>query len=376
MTTSRFERDLKPPLGTRLRRTLRLRQTLSFVNISAIYILVLLVIIFAIWSPQLFLTWDTAASIFNENAVTLLMGLALIVPLAAGVFDLSIGQNMSLCSVFLAWCLGPQGMEPVVAIILTMGVAFAVGILNAVVVVGFKIDSFIGTLAVSSVLLAIVLVISNNQLQTQGVTAGIGEIAGWKPWWVTLPVYISLLATLVLWYILGHTALGRSVYATGLGPEAARLAGIATDKIRFGSLICSSMIAGGAGVIVTARIGAGSPTVGPPYLIPAFAAAFLGATQFRGALFKPLGVLIAILVLGTVRTGLSLAGVPLWMPYIFEGSVLIGALALAGIKSRPKVWVKSESPSTPDGWLSPSDKEMDSSELPVRTAQLKEREDS
>jgi ribose transport system permease protein len=369
MSSSRLQARRTPPVGTRFWRSLSLRQTLSFTNISALYILVLLVIVFGFWVPELFFSWETAASIFNENAVTLLMALSLVVPLAAGVFDLSIGQTMSLCSVFLAWCLGPQGMDPVVAVILTMGLALAVGIVNAIVVVGFKIDSFIGTLAVSSLLLAVVLVISNNQLITQGVASGIGEIAGARPWGVTLPVYLALFVTLILWYVLGHTALGRSVYATGLGPEAARLAGIATNKIRFSSLICSALIAGFSAVIVTARIGAGSPTVGPPYLIPAFAAAFLGATQFRGALFKPLGVLVAVVVLGTVSTGLSLAGVPPWMPYIFQGSVLIGALALAGFKSRPKVSVKSGLPSGES--FSSSDENSDTKEF---NAQLKERE--
>ena len=151
---------------------------------------------------------------------------------------------------------------------------------------------------------------------------------------VTVPVFVMLAIALVIWYVLGHTALGRRVYATGLSEVPAKLAGIRTDRIRFCSLILSATISGIAGILLTAIVSAGDPTVGPSYLIPAFAAAFLGATQFRDRLFNAWGTVLAVWLLGTITAGLALTNAPVWMPYIFQGVVLIVALSMGSWRGR------------------------------------------
>ena len=122
------------------------------------------------------------------------------------------------------------------------------------------------------------------------------------------------------------------------------MAGIRVDMIRFSSLVVSALLAAVAGILVTATVGGGSPEVGGTYLIPAFAAAFLGATQLKGGLFNAWGTVLTVILLGTTYTGLTLAGVPIWTPYIVTGVVLIAALALAGVKRRSS----GSDSSTPD----------------------------
>jgi ribose transport system permease protein len=97
------------------------------------------------------------------------------------------------------------------------------------------------------------------------------------------------------------------------------------------AFVTSAVIAGFAGMVLAARVSSGSPTAGPAYLIPAFSAAFLGATQFRQGRFNPWGTVIAVLLLGTGNVGLLLAGGPNWTPTLFEGVVLIAAVALTGL---------------------------------------------
>jgi ribose transport system permease protein len=132
--------------------------------------------------------------------------------------------------------------------------------------------------------------------------------------------------------VLEHTAFGRHVYASGYDTEVARLGGVNVGGVRAVTLLVSSGFAGLAGIMVTASLGAGDPTVGPSYLLPAFAAAFLGATQFRRGRFNPWGCVVAGLLLGTGDVGLLLIGSPEWGPSVFEGALLILAVSLTRTK--------------------------------------------
>lgn len=306
----------------------------GFRRVSALYVLVVVIVVFAIWIPSQFLQYDTLRQILNENAVPGFMALALIVPLAAGIFDLSIGFTMGVVSVLVSHLLGTTHLGPVVCIAIGVLAGITIGAGNAFVVVVLKIDSFIGTLATGSLLQALILIVSGDTEQTSGITPGFTGIAQNKVAGFTLPVIYLIVVAFVMWYWLEHRAVGRRAHAIGLAPEAARLAGIRVDAIRFASLVVSGLVAGVAGILVTASVGGGSPDIGPPYLIPAFAAAFLGATQLKGGLFNVWGTVLAIVLLGTTYTGLALAGVPTWTPYVVTGAVLIAALGLAGLKRR------------------------------------------
>ena len=151
---------------------------------------------------------------------------------------------------------------------------------------------------------------------------------------LTLPVYIMLAVGLVVWYLLEWTPIGRRVYATGGNPDAARLAGVSTSRVVVLSLIGCGAVAGLAGALISAQIGAGDPTVGPPYLLPAFTAVFLGSTQFKGGRFNVWGTVVAVYVLATGVKGLQLAGAPTWIPDLFNGVALLVAVALAKHEER------------------------------------------
>lgn len=311
-----------------------LLSALRFQNISAVYLLGLVIIVFGIWIPDLFLQTDTIAQVLNENAIPCILALALVVPLAAGVFDLSVGYAFGTVSVFVAWLLGNTGLSPALCIALAILLALVIGVCNGLIVVVMRVDSFIGTLASGSLLVALTLIISGNTALTEGIGENFTAVAQTKIGNFTLPVFYAAAIAAVIWYFLEHRAIGRMTNASGLAPEAARLAGVRVDAIRFGSLVVSALLAGIAGVMLTATVGGGSPSVGPSYLIPAFAAAFLGATQLKGGLFNAWGTVLSVVLLGTVYNGLTLAGVPIWTPYVVTGVVLIAALALAGVKRR------------------------------------------
>jgi ribose transport system permease protein len=143
-----------------------------------------------------------------------------------------------------------------------------------------------------------------------------------------------LIVAIAMWFLLEHTATGRRLYATGFNPDAAKLAGVRTERLRFASLLVSGTLAGATGLVLASNIGSGDPSAGTSYLLPAFAAAFLGATQLKHGRFNAFGTLIAVLLLGTGTTGLGLASAPQWASDMFVGVVLIASLALTGLQRR------------------------------------------
>ena len=313
----------------------RLARGLAFDRIGAVYVWLGIIVLFSVWAPQTFPNLDTAKQVLNSNAITALGALSITIPLAARVFDLSFAGVMTLTGVAVAHLIVEEHVPVVAAIAIALGVGVGIGVINAVVVVVMRIDSFIATLATGSLIAALVTMVTNEVPITDarlgGTFAKIGQtsVSG-----ITLGVVYCAVVAVAIWYLLEHTATGRRLYATGFNPDAARLAGVRIDRLRFASLVASGGLAGATGIILASTLGSGSPSAGTPYLLPAFAAAFLGATQLKHGRFNAGGTIIAVLLLGTGVTGLALANAPSWAGDMFVGVVLIAALALTGLQRR------------------------------------------
>jgi ribose transport system permease protein len=305
-----------------------IRRLLSFRNISAIYIFIVMFAVFSIWVPGTFLKWDTWKAMIDSQAVTAILAVGLVIALSAGAFDLAIGAELGFGSILVAWFLVNKGVPVVPAIALTLLAGALIGLLNGLLVVKVRIDSFIATLGMSSILLALIAWVSSSQ-QILGLPEGFDKIGTTEVLGLTLPVYLMLAVGFVVWYVLERTPLGRRVYATGGNIEAARLAGVRVAAVVIGSLIACGTIAAFAGMLVSANLSTGDPTIGPSYLLPAFSAAFLGSTQFRGGRFNVWGTIVAVIVLATGVKGLQLAGAPVWIPELFNGAALLLAVGLA-----------------------------------------------
>lgn len=336
-TSVKAEAAAKPkatPTSNRNALSARVRRGLAFNKIGAVYVWILICIVFAIWAPQTFPTTATIKQVLNTNAITALAALSITIPLACRIFDLSFAATMTLTGVVTAhFLVGGTGLVPAIAIGLLVGVA--VGLFNGFVVVVMRIDSFIGTLATGSLISALVTMVTNDNsiigIRLTGSFAALGQnsIDGFQ-----YPVFYAAAVAVVLWYLLEHTATGRRIYATGFNSEGSRLAGVKTRRLQFASLVVSGTLAGATGIVLASQTASGSPTAGTPYLLPAFAASFLGATQLKHGRFNSFGTLIAVLLLGTGTTGLALVNAPTWASDMFVGVVLIASLALTGVQQR------------------------------------------
>ena len=333
--TAPAPREPAAPARTRPPLTARLARGLAFDRIGAVYVWLGIIVLFSLWVPETFPNLATAKQILNANAITALAAMSITIPLAARVFDLSFAGVMTLTGVTDAHLIAKAGVTVVPAILLALGVGLGVGLINALVVVVMRIDSFIGTLATGSLIAALVTMITKEVPITDAKLGGaFAKIGQTSVGGITLGVFYCALVAIAIWYLLEHTATGRRLYATGFNPDAARLAGVRIDRLRFMSLVVSGGLAGATGIILASTLGSGSPTAGTPYLLPAFAAAFLGATQLKHGRFNAGGTIIAVLLLGTGVTGLALANAPQWAGDMFVGVVLIAALALTGLQRR------------------------------------------
>ena len=304
-------------------------------NMSIVYIYAVGFILFAIWIPDLWFDWTTHKTVLNISfAVRSIVALGLVIPLLAGTFDLSIAGSMNAAAITVAWLMVNQSWSPAPAILVALLVALVIGLVNGFLVVWVRINSFIATLATGAAWSAYADWRSGG-LQITGVPDSFKAVARRNLFWdIQLKVvYVAVLAV-VLWYVIEHTPIGRYLQATGDNPEAARLAGVQTDRYVFGSLVVSAVVAGFAGVVQTASISGGNANVGDPFLLSAFAAAFLGSTQFKRR-FNVWGTLVAIWVLLSGVKGIELAVQSFrWLNDLFFGVALIVAVGFASLLKR------------------------------------------
>ena len=314
----------------------RLRTALSFRNISAFYILAGLLIVFSFWIPDTFWTSATLRTLLDSQAIVALAAVGLVIPLSAGVFNLAVGYQVGLAGIVAGWLLMDHDAPVLVAVVLAIASGLVVGLISGVLVVKARINSFIATLGMSSLVAATITAISGGH-QILNLPTGFSDFGEGTVGPVTYSVIVMVLVSLIVWYFLERTPVGRRIYATGGNLEAARLAGVRTSTIIVGSLMAGGAIAALAGVILTSRIANADPTVGPSYLLPAFTAAFLGSTQFKGGRFNVWGTVVAVYVLAVGVKGLQLGGAPVWIPDAFNGASLLLAVGMAAYASPGKV---------------------------------------
>ncbi len=311
----------------------RAREPISMLlgRYSAIILFALFMVVFGILTPATFLTEVTFQITFREGVVTAIVALAFLIPLVAGIYDLSVGAMMGLSLVILNWFNTYHPGVPVALVAAGAIVVCAmVGMVSGFLIVRFRVNSLIATLGMSQVLAAAQLRISDNQQMNGAFPEGFSKLGAGSVLGIPYVVIYLFLLSVLLWYVLEHTPLGRYLIATGGNPEAARLAGLPVARLTYGSLAASGAIAALAGVVFATMVGVYSSSTGPGLLFPALAAVFFGASQFSG---RPnvWGTIVAYYALAFGVKGLQLTFGPgtFWVEPLFQGAALLIAVALA-----------------------------------------------
>lgn len=295
---------------------------------SGLYLFAIIFVVFALWIPEAFLTSGNFSSIASQRSVVAMLALGLMVPMTAGAFDVSIGATINLSTVLVAVLITKHdwGMWPAMAV--AVGSGTLVGVVNGFVVVKLKVNSFIGTLGMSSIIAAFMTIVSGQSQPSPPTGNAWINLTRREFFGIQVIVIYMLILAIVIWWFVEHTPGGRYLRAIGGNAEAARLSGVRVDRWTWISLIISGTVAGLAGVLYTSQNGP-SLTYGPSLLLPAFAAVFLGSTQLQPGRMNVWGTVIAIYVLATGVKGLQLVTGVQWLNSMFNGVALIAAVAFS-----------------------------------------------
>lgn len=288
-------------------------------------------VLFGLLEPDTFLTTANAETIFGSQAVLVVLTLALLVPLTAGDYDLSVASVLTLSSMVVAVLNVEEGWPIGLAVLVALLVAATAGAVNGALVVLLGAESLIVTLGTGTVMSGIALWISDSNTIGGISEALVDPVSSWELLGLPLAFYYGLGLCAALWYVLDLTALGRRVLFVGRGRTVARLSGVRVERVRWGALVASAAISGVAGVLYAGTTGASDPSSGASYLLPAFAAAFLGATAIAPGRFNVWGSFVAVYFLVTGVTGLQLLGAESFVQQLFYGGALIVAVAISAL---------------------------------------------
>jgi ribose transport system permease protein len=293
------------------------------------------IVVFSIAKPHVFPTGSNVKSILTESAPPLIMAVGLTVVLAMQDFDLSIGAMVGMAGGIVITLMVKDGVAWPLALVITLGFGVAVGVLNGYLIAFLGGPSFIITLAIGTVLTGIEFAFTNQATVFSGVPQGFVNI-GAKSYILGLSnqIWIAVVIAVLLWILLDHTEIGRYMYAIGGNPEAARLSGIRTRALRLLGFVIVGVAAAAVGILITSQGGSYTPNAGAPYLLPAYAAAFLGAACFKPGEFNVPGTVVGVLFLGTISTGLTILNLQTYLINLVQGGILVAAVLLGRLGQR------------------------------------------
>jgi ribose transport system permease protein len=291
---------------------------------------------FSAW-PDSAATFPTAANLrilAANQAVTILLALAVLLPLVAGHFDFSVGAVAASSSVVCAGLMQDHGATLTLAVVAALGAGLAVGLANGIAVAYLQMNAFVSTLAVATLLGGFIQWYTagqaiSNHIAPSLVAFGSGSWAA-----VPQPIVVVAVVAVLAWYLLSHTPFGRALYAVGENGRAAKLVGIPTRRYTLLSFVGAGTVASIAGVVLTARTAGATADNGTTMLFPALAAVFLGATAIRPGRFNVWGTVFGVTLVAISVSGLTLAGAADWVEPVFNGSALAVAVGLSSYLRR------------------------------------------
>jgi ribose transport system permease protein len=209
------------------------------------------------------------------------------------------------------------------------------GVVNGLLVAYLNLSSFIITLAMGTVLLGVNYLFAGDQTLFANISHVYLDFGQARPVaGLNLQVFIAFGVAVLAYLFLARTESGRYMYAVGGNATAARLSGIAVSRYRLAGFVCAAVAASVTGILVTAQGAAATPDAGASYLLPAYAAAFLGTACASDGAFNIVGTVIGVIFLEVISAGLTMFGISTAYIDIVQGGILIGAILLSHVGRR------------------------------------------
>ena len=314
--------------------------TARLIRLAPVYGLVILTVfligLFSILLPNTFPTLLNLRAILSDKAIIALLSLAAMIPMVAGRIDLTVGYGIVLWHILAISFQVNFGMPWPAAVAIVIVLGAITGVLNGILVEVAKIDAFIATLGTGTVLYAIALWHSGGRQVVGALDPEFYLLSG--KWVLGLPItafYVAVVS-LVLWFVLEFTPVGRFLYAIGANQKAAELNGIPTRKYVVAAFVASGTLSAIAGVLLASKLRIGQASVGLEFLLPALVGAFLGSTTIKPGRVNVWGTIIGVTILAVGISGIQQFGGSFWVEPLFNGATLLIAIGIAGYAQRKK----------------------------------------
>lgn len=304
--------------------------------------LALMVIALSLLSDR-FLTPDNTWNILRQISVNLCLSIGMTLVILSGGIDLSVGAILGLAGAVAAGLLknglglpgGDLRLEFTVsgAILAGIAVGGAAGWVNGFAITRFSLPPFVATLAMLSIARGLTMLWTGG-FPVTGLGAGFGHLGTGTFLGMPLPVWIMLALTAVFIVVTQRTRFGRHLYAVGGNERAARLTGLAVNRIKLAVYTLAGALAGVAGLIVTARLDSAQPNAGLGYELDSIAAVVIGGTSLSGGRGSVAGTVLGCLIIGVLNNGLFLLNVSPFWQQVIKGAVILLAVAIDKMNAR------------------------------------------
>jgi simple sugar transport system permease protein len=309
----------------RSRRGVRSEFVVRHFGVLSISVVCAVLFLFFSVRADAFLSSGNLVNVLRQIAPTVVVAMAMTFVITTGAIDLSVGSIVGLTAASLA-LLAKTG-NPLLAVVLTLLIGAAIGMLNGVLTAYGRLQSFIVTLAALTAVRGVALLITSGYSTPIDspllLPLGAGKLLG-----LYTPTWIALFSVVAAWYVFTQTRFGRYVVAVGSNAESLRRAGVDIRRIQMAALALTGLFAGAAGIMTATRLASGSSNSGTMFELEVITAVVLGGTSLAGGRGSVIGSAIGALTLGIISNGLVLLKVDVYWVPIVQGVILVVAIFL------------------------------------------------
>jgi ribose transport system permease protein len=306
------------------------RRGRSLPETAALFGVLILLMAFFATRSEFYLTSSNMLNILVSASVIGIVSAPATLLLVAGQFDLSVGSGAAFIGVVMAW--GAATYDIPRGILLALLAGIVIGVVNGVAVTVFGISALITTLATLAILRGLGQVIADGQTL---LLPGFDQIGNSRPFLdIPVPVLVFVLITVLTALAMRYTVFGRSMYAIGANPVAARLAGIRTKTAVFVGFLLSGLAVTLGGLILVSQLGAASPEAANGLELSVVTAVILGGASLAGGRGTVLGTVLGVLILGCLNNGLTLMNIDSFYQDVARGALLLTAVGFDQLRLR------------------------------------------
>lgn len=311
----------------------RIKEVIALREFSLLLVLIVASAFMTTMSP-VFFTWPNAEAILLALSVDAIISVGMVALLISGGLDLSVGSTLALTGVVTGLVLN-SGQPAIVAILVGLVAAVLVGLGNGLLVARLKINPFITTLGMAMMIRGLLLVLARGKavlnLPESFTVIGQGRLFG-----VQYPIFVMLVLVIVGEILVRNTRFFRQSYYIGGNEKAARLSGINVDLVKIFNYCLVAALAGVAGLLITARFGSSSVTVGGGLELRVITATIIGGASLNGGEGSVLGAFLGAMFMAVLASSLNLLGVDVYWQNLITGLILIVAVVIDVLNEKRK----------------------------------------